>query len=441
MIGSLVFTCCTIGKSCKSLVNTYNYITTLSASDEESTKNNDEVLAELSKNNIVVANVPSSRAQDYYFEDGFLYDKDGNKILLSEDDRNIVFLDCHLDRETLDNIQLSSSTCTTMDLTLSSIDEECIKSLPSTLEYLRLDRCNYLAKLNSLASTCPNLKVISVNNAASLKDLSFIYELKNLEGVYLNDCPYVTQELLDYLAANNITTNLTEDDVINSKKTDEIIKDIISDDMSDREKVKAICLYVLDKLEYAISRVSESNSDPLTTSLGDGKVVCASYAYFTNVLLNKAGIQSYEIATDDHVWNMIVLDGEYYYIDTTGMDGDFINTLLLNIFNISENYMIDPEYTMLSSMSSVSSGETDIIADDVVHGSTNKTLLEKYGGMVLSGTLSLLNFLSSIYIGVYIYLLASGQVLETIEGVCYDLRSDYLNELYYERRNSAEFMR
>ena len=331
-----------------------------------------------------------------------------------------------------------------MNLALSSIDEECIKSLPSTLEYLRLDRCNYLAKLNSLASTCPNLKVISVNNAASLKDLSFIYELKNLEGVYLNDCPYVTQELLDYLAANNITTNLTEDDVINSKKTDEIIKDIISDDMSDREKVKAICLYVLDKLEYAISRVSESNSDPLTTSLGDGKVVCASYAYFTYVLLNKAGIQSYEIATDDHVWNMIVLDGEYYYIDTTGMDGDFINTLLLNIFNISENYMIDPEYTMLSSMSSVSSGETDIIAsivDDVVHGSTNKTLLEKYGGMVLSGTLSLLNFLSSIYIGVYIYLLASGQVLETIEGVCYDLRSDYLNELYYERRNSAEFMR
>ena len=91
MIGSLVFTCCTIGKSCKSLVNTYNYITTLSASDEESTKNNDEALAELSKNNIVVANVPSSRAQDYYFEDGFLYDKDGNKILLSEDDRNIVF--------------------------------------------------------------------------------------------------------------------------------------------------------------------------------------------------------------------------------------------------------------------------------------------------------------------------------------------------------------
>ncbi len=444
MIGSLIFTCCTIGKCCKSLVNTYNYVTAIIASEETMTQNNDEALNELMNNNIVVANVSSSVLQDYYFANGSLYDKDGNKISLAGVEKGIVFANCRLDKETLDNIDFSLATSTYIDLSYSSIDEEGIKSLPSTVECVRLDYCNYFTNLNSLASVCPNLKIISVNNAASLSDLSFIYELKNLKEIYLNDCPYVTQDLLDYLTANNIATNLTQKDVINSKKTDEIIESIITEDMNDKEKVKAICLYVLDMLEYDISKSSDSNNDPLTMSYEDGKVVCASYAYLTNVLLNKAGIQSYKVTNDDHTWNMIVLDGEYFYVDTTSMDGKFINKLLLYLFNVSRNYMVDPEYTDWSSMSSASSGESDIMSsmiDDIVRGSSNKNIVEKYGGMVLSGTLSFLNFLSCAYFAFYIYLLSSGIALEVTEDIFYDLRGDYWESVYYERQKNLRKVR
>ena len=49
--------------------------------------------------------------------------------------------------------------------------------------------------------------------------------------------------------------------------------------------------------------------------------VCASYAYLTNVLLRKAGIESYEITSDSHAWNVIELDGKYYYLDGINASG------------------------------------------------------------------------------------------------------------------------
>ena len=38
--------------------------------------------------------------------------------------------------------------------------------------------------------------------------------------------------------------------------------------------------------------------------------VCAGIAYTTNVLLRKAGIESYELISNDHGWNLIDLDGK-----------------------------------------------------------------------------------------------------------------------------------
>jgi hypothetical protein len=361
-------------------------ISSIVADEEDLSQNNDAVIQNLMKNSIVVANAVSTVEQDYYFENSFLYDRDGNVISLENQDKDVVFFNCALDSNTLENIDLASSNVTSLDLSSSNIDDACINSLPSTLEYLNLSHCNYITNLNGLGKRCPNIKRLAINNAASLSDLSFIYELPNLEELYITDNAYVTNDILDYLSRKNITTNLSERDIINSQITDNIINNIITEGMTDREKVQAICVYVLELLEYDISTVDESNEMPLTTSLESGKVVCASYAYLTNVLFNKAGITSYKISNGGHCWNMIVLDGNYYYIDTTHMDDDFVNELLLNAFNISKNYMVDPSYTALSSMSSVSSEEADImlnIIDDVVHGSSNKDIIEKYGSVIL----------------------------------------------------------
>lgn len=203
--------------------------------------------------------------------------------------------------------------------------------------------------------------------------------------------------------------------------------------MSDREKVKAICLYVLDSIEYDITYLDQSNIFPLTCVLDNGKGVCASYAYMTNVLLNKAGIKSFQVIDDSHGWNIIELDGEYYYVDTTNMDGSSINKMLLELFNISKNYMIDPEYTTLSAMSNASSEETIIMAnlvDDIIKGSSNKDIFEKYGGMVLSGSFSLVSFIIGCFVGFNIFLLMTGKYVEIGKEIYSSIKDDYLDRLF-----------
>lgn len=436
MIGSMVLSGYTLGKSCKSVVDTIKYLSSNSLSDEELTKNNDEVIMDMLEDTIMVANVESTVLQNYYFEDGYLYDKNGNMVSLEGEEKRISFVKCNLDSTILNNINLLSSTTKILDLTYSSIDNDCVNYFPSTLEVLLLDYCSYITNLNGLAEKCPNIRCISINNAASLNDLSFIYELPNLEEVYIRDCAYVTEDILTYLKENNIVTNLTDKDVINSKAIDGIVEDIILPSMNDKEKIQAICLYVLDSIEYDITRIVESNKFPLTCVLNDGKGVCASYAYMTNVLLNKAGIRTFKVTNDTHGWNVIELDGEYYYIDTTNMDGSFINKMLLELFNIAENYMIDPEYTMLSAMSDASSEETIIIAnlvDDIIKGSSNKDIIEKYGGMVLSGSLDFGSLLMGFFTGFNMFLLMSGVYVEMGKSICSSIKDDYLDKLYFEK--------
>ena len=85
--------------------------------------------------------------------------------------------------------------------------------------------------------------------------------------------------------------------------------------------------------------MDESNNNPLNLALDDKEGVCTSYAYLTNVLLNKAGIASFNIYDNNHSWNIIELDNDYYYIDTTKMDSSALYNFLLKTLNISKYYI------------------------------------------------------------------------------------------------------
>lgn len=54
----------------------------------------------------------------------------------------------------------------------------------------------------------------------------------------------------------------------------------------------------------------------------DGAAVCFGYAHAYTLLCNYAGLFCNTISAGEHAWNMIRLNGEYYYFDTTWMDTD-----------------------------------------------------------------------------------------------------------------------
>ena len=134
--------------------------------------------------------------------------------------------------------------------------------------------------------------------------------------------------------------------------------------MNDSEKIKEISLYTINHIKYNIDKTIESNNSPLTLPLETNEGVCASYAYLTNVLLNKAGIIAYEVVDYDHAWNVVKLNDKYYYLDTTNFDGNYFYNLLLRLIGITKYYLTNPNNDFLASYIAYDSPES-LIADNI----------------------------------------------------------------------------
>lgn len=283
----------------------------------------------------------------------------------------------------------------------SHFSDDDVSRLPESIETISLDYALYLSDLSELPDLCPNLKRLTLDNCPSLDDISFIYRLPNLEYLSLNDCAFVTPELIQYLDEVGIEHNITQSDLDAAMKTDQIIDEIITEDMTDEEKIQAITFYVIDNYKYRVTKVMESNEEPLESMFENKGGVCASYAYLTNVLLRKAGIASYEIVSESHGWNLIELDGKYYYLDATNIKQvPIICKYVLKYFNVGFYYMQDPDANMWSAMEDYHDTDKVIIPqsliEDIERGESEKNIWEKYGNSMPSRLIEIALMMAAI---------------------------------------------
>lgn len=112
-----------------------------------------------------------------------------------------------------------------------------------------------------------------------------------------------------------------------ARKIDTAVTRILSDapiDGNDYEKAKFVFDYLASNIEY--SRTSDENQNILSVFLYH-ESVCQGYAAATQYLLRELGVQSTIVTglanNEPHAWNLVLLDGEYYYIDTTWGNSSF----------------------------------------------------------------------------------------------------------------------
>lgn len=267
-----------------------------------------------------------------------------------------------------------------------SMNEYYTETLDESSTTLVIMENNKYEDLELIPILYPSIEKVIIDKCPNIDSLDFLYGLPNLTEVTITECPCVSQELIDYLNSKGIKHNLTIEDVELTNQVDGIINQIITEDMDDEARIQAICDYVINNFKYKLSESEESNEEPLTWFLENGSGVCASYSYLTSVLLTKAGVTNYPVSDNDHGWNMVEMDGKYYYIDCTNIAQiPILSKLLLKYFNVGFFYMSDPAGNSFSAMSDYDSKEVILpqeLIEDIEKGEDAKNIIEKYRGSV-----------------------------------------------------------
>lgn len=134
-----------------------------------------------------------------------------------------------------------------------------------------------------------------------------------------------------YVTLSNLTptyNNTAAQEVQLEQKLDQVMASLNLNGKSDYEKVKIIYEYICKNVKYS-DEVLSSGADPLNPpdelrvyysaygGLVLGSTTCQGFASLTYRMMLKAGIDCRLICGGSHGWNIVRLDGKYYYLDAT----------------------------------------------------------------------------------------------------------------------------
>ncbi len=132
------------------------------------------------------------------------------------------------------------------------------------------------------------------------------------------------------------------------EQIDQEVERLLADapvDGSDYDKVLYVYNTLIDAVDY--DKSAENNQNIISTFLLH-RTVCQGYAYGAQYLLNRLGIPctTIEGVTEDgnHSWNLVQMDGDYYYIDLTWGNSQFTYYMNDEESDLSEKFI---DYTFM----------------------------------------------------------------------------------------------
>lgn len=118
----------------------------------------------------------------------------------------------------------------------------------------------------------------------------------------------------------------SEDDIITLNKiVDEFINNNITNSMGTKEKIRIIHDYIINNADYDILKTKNKDDNTYRSSTAYGVLVqgygiCSGYSDAMAIFLDKLNIINYKISNDQHIWNLVYLDGEWLHLDLTWDD-------------------------------------------------------------------------------------------------------------------------
>lgn len=153
----------------------------------------------------------------------------------------------------------------------------------------------------------------------------------------------------------DIKKSYTEEEIklINSA-IDKYIKENINDSMSNREKIKVFHDYIINNTKYDNDYHVDTDKNDYPASpynaygvLFENKAICGGYSDVMAIYLDKVGIKNYRIASNEHIWNYVYIDNNWYHLDLT-WDDPVTNTgedILIYDFFLIDNKQLESKKT------------------------------------------------------------------------------------------------
>lgn len=180
--------------------------------------------------------------------------------------------------------------------------------------YIDSDYTNYINDINTLTAY----------NGAEFKKV--ISTLNNFVHPYNSSNNVKISYGGDYKIGITINRAYTKDEIneINNK-VDKILNENVNNNMPPKEKIRVIHDYIIDHTEYDKLKYENKNDDTYKSNTAYGVLIegygtCNGYADAMEIFLDKINIINYKISNEEHIWNLVYLDGKWYHLDLTWDD-------------------------------------------------------------------------------------------------------------------------
>ena len=206
--------------------------------------------------------------------------------------------------------------------------------------------------MNDFTFFCPNDYTSCINDVNDLaNDQNAISNINNFVHPYNSFKTLKTE--VDEAGKIDVHVEKVYNDemiILLNYKVDEIIKNEINDTDDDKAKIKKIHNYIINNTTYdkerSDNKVVNYKSDNAYGVLIEKYGLCGGYTDAMMLFLEKFNLPNYKIASENHVWNYVKVNNEWFHLDLTWDDpvaSDGKNILDDSYLLVSDDELIDTE--------------------------------------------------------------------------------------------------